>query len=1155
VVFRVSVPRPLTGGLPADDKLDGDGGAKRLVDTQTQIRCASCGSSNRADRRFCAECGTRLGRLCASCGSPAAAGEKFCGSCGASLIAPSRAEQSPAASTPPHLAEKILGSRRALEGERKQVTVLFADVKGSMELAESVDPEDWYRIMDRFFAILADGVHRFEGTVNQYTGDGIMALFGAPLAHEDHAQRACWAALHLADELRRYSDDVKRARGLGFAVRMGLNSGEVVVGKIGDDLRMDYTAQGHVVGLAQRMEQLADPGRAYLTEHTAALVSGYFRLRDLGMFAVKGVREPVRVHELEGVGALRTRLEVTARVRGLSRFVGREAEMARLDAALGRTIAGSGEVVGVVGEPGVGKSRLCGEFVERCRTRGVAVYQGHGVAHGKLVPFLPMLELFRNYYGITEQDGERTAREKVAGRLLLLDDAFRETLPLVFDFLGISDPDRPAPRMDPEARQRRLHGIVKRVIEARSRFETAVILLEDLHWFDAGSEAFVDALVDATAGTRMLTVLNFRPEYQAAWMQRPDYRQLAVAPLDPDAIGRLLGELLGTDASVAGLPATIQERTGGNPFFIEEVVQSLIESGTLAGTKGAYRLAAPVEGLAVPATVQAVLAARIDRLPERQKNLLQTAAVIGKTFQESILSAVAALAAGELADGLRALGAAELVYEEAVYPEAEYAFKHPLTQEVAYHSQLADRRARVHAAVARAIEVLRADKLDEHAAVLAYHWEAAGDALVAARWHRRAADWAGVTDAPGALRHWRKVHDLARGAPKSTETTELGLRAATGMLNLGWRVGMSVPEAEALLAEARDLAAGPESARLLAPVVQSYGAIRGFGGDLKEYFDRGREAVALADASGDTGLRVATRVSLAVVYNFWGDMRAAVEVSERAIELAGGDARIGGELFGFFPYPWHVLSRGGDLGEMGRLEEAERALEHAVELTRTLNDVEAMCWASNNRSTLASLRGDTRTALAHASRAFQIAESAGTAFNRVWARLVLGSAQVLDEQWESAVETLEQSLAIAGEARTGVFYRASTLAELSRAFLGLGDGPRARATAEEAVAAAAQHGTRLYAIYANLALAQTLLGTDGTAARDAIEAALVTAATLVEETGARGRLPFVHVGRAELARLTGDRPARERELREARRLFAEMGAAARAEEVARQLAG
>ena len=369
--------------------------------TDGTISCPSCGHSSRSDRRFCAQCGARLARKCAGCGSPVEAGENFCGNCGAALagVPPPSGSRSPAAYTQRPLAEKILTSRSALEGERKQVTVLFADVKGSMELAEQVDPEEWHKILDGFFQILTEGVHRFEGSVNQYTGDGIMALFGAPIAHEDHAQRACYAALHLQQELRRFAEDLRRTRGLGFAARLGLNSGEVVVGKIGDDLRMDYTAQGHVVGLAARMEQLAAPDRIYLTDHTAALVSGFFRLRDLGLFTVKGVREPLRVHELEDVGALHTRLDVS-RARGFSRFVGRNDEMAALEAALARTVAGSAQVVGVVAEPGVGKSRLVYEFAERCRARGIAIHHAHGVAHGKLIPFLPVLELLRGYFGV-----------------------------------------------------------------------------------------------------------------------------------------------------------------------------------------------------------------------------------------------------------------------------------------------------------------------------------------------------------------------------------------------------------------------------------------------------------------------------------------------------------------------------------------------------------------------------------------------------------------------------------------------------------------------------------------------------------------------------------------------------------------------------------
>ena len=348
----------MTHRPPGDDKLGQRHQREQLVEAQSGISCPSCGHANRPDRRFCTECGRRLGRACAACGTPTEAEEKFCGHCGALLVEQANAARAPAAYTPRHLAEKILTSRSALEGERKQVTVLFADVKGSMGLSESIDAEEWHRIMERFFKILSDGVHHYEGTVNQYTGDGIMALFGAPIAHEDHAQRACYAALHLRDALHRYGDELRIGKGINFAVRMGLNSGEVVVGRIGDDLRMDYTALGNTANLAARMEQIAAPGRIYLAEATAQIGQGFFALRNLGRHEVRGLSQPVGVFELEGVGRMRTRLDVS-RARGFTKFVGRHSEMAALEAALARATVGSAQVVGIVGEPGLGKSRLC----------------------------------------------------------------------------------------------------------------------------------------------------------------------------------------------------------------------------------------------------------------------------------------------------------------------------------------------------------------------------------------------------------------------------------------------------------------------------------------------------------------------------------------------------------------------------------------------------------------------------------------------------------------------------------------------------------------------------------------------------------------------------------------------------------------------------
>jgi len=555
------------------------------------MRCPACSSEIRAGARFCGECARPLGDLvrCGKCGAQNPSAQKFCDACAEPLASRGPGDREPRSYTPAHLAEKILTSRSALEGERKHVTVLFADVRGSMDLAESVDPEEWHGILDRFFAILSEGIHRFEGTINQFTGDGVMALFGAPIAHEDHAHRACFAALAVGDELAGYSAELRRTRGLNFSVRIGLNSGEVIVGKIGDDLRMDYTAQGRTVGLAARVEQLAAPDRAYLTQATADLVAGYFRMKELGEFAIKGVRDAVRLYELEGVGPMRTRLDVS-RARGFSRFVGRTHESQVLDDALATALAGSGCVVAVVADAGVGKSRLTHELAVRCRARGVAVFTAHAVSHGKGVPYLPVLELLRAYFGITDRDDDAEARRKIAGTLVLLDEAFQAELPLVFDFLGIADPERSAARLDPDARSRRVFALVKRVVEARSRRQPTAIVVEDLHWIDAASEEFLAGLADAIRDTRTLLVVNFRPEYRAEWLSRGHCRDVPLAPLARDETRELVADLLGGDLSLGPLGEKILARAGGNPFFVEEVVRSLAETGVLEGRRGAYHL-------------------------------------------------------------------------------------------------------------------------------------------------------------------------------------------------------------------------------------------------------------------------------------------------------------------------------------------------------------------------------------------------------------------------------------------------------------------------------------------------------------------------------------------------------------------------------------
>jgi len=633
--------------------------------------------------------------------------------------------------TPRHLAEKILTTRSALEGERKHLSILFVDVVDSMTLAKKLGAEEWHRVLDRVFEILAAAIHAVEGTINQFTGDGVMALFGAPIAHEDHARRACQAALAAREDLRAYAETL-RPRGVELAVRMGINSDEVVIGKIGDDLRMDYTAQGQSVGLAARVQQLAAPGTVLVTENTARLVEGFCLLSDAGLRSVKGVTAPVRVLELSAMGPARSRLDAAGR-RGLTRLVGRDAELTWLEGVLARSIKSDGQVVGVVGEAGIGKSRLCLEFARRSRARGVALYEAHCPAHAVTVPRFAIRDLLRSFLGLTQTDEVEAMRQSVAEQLSALDASLADAVPLALDVLGVAAESSSRTTLD-------LAGFMRRLLRSRSAAQPTLVLIDDAHWLDPASHDLVRELAAAVRGTRSLLLTNFRPEYRPAWTGGSHYHQLALSPLGAEAARELLHELLGSHGALGELADSILERTGGNPFFTEEVVQALVGAGSLVGERGAYRLTAPVEALALPATVQALLASRIDRLNEVAKNVLQAAAVIGKQFDEPLLREASGVAAPrELDAALADLEDLDFIRPAGFSPHPEYAFKHPLMADVAYRSQLAERRGALHAAVAAALEKLHGDRLGEYASLIAHHWEASGRRFEAARWKRRAA--------------------------------------------------------------------------------------------------------------------------------------------------------------------------------------------------------------------------------------------------------------------------------------------------------------------------------------------------------------------------------------------------------------------------------
>src|SRR5262249_7736636 len=506
--------------------------------------------------------------------------------------------------------------------------------------------------------------------------------------------------------------------------------------------------------------------------------------------AIKGAGAPLRVFVLEGPGAVRSRFSVTS-AGGVSPLVGRTHEMAALESALSRAQDGNAQVVGVVGEAGVGKSRLCEEFAQACTAQGITVRRGHGLSYGKHMPFQPILEFFRDYFEIVETDTPQEVRDKIAAPLVSFGASIDDDLPLFFDFMEVADPQRALPKMGPEERMRRIFELVRRVAPRRSERSTLVLVFEDLHWFDSASEAFLEELIESYPATRSLTVTNFRPEFHARWMRHSYYRQIALLPLDAQDARAMVGGLVGADPALRPLVDSLTERTSGNPFFVEEVIRSLIEDGTLKPTDSGYELTRSLDHLGVPATVQAVVDARIDRLPDGDKEILQTASVIGRTFSKPILCRVARRPEAQIEASLRGLCSAEFLSAEAVQPAPEYRFWHPLTQEVAYGSLLGERRRRIHAAVASALVENDSEGSGEQAALVAHHFPAAGEAALAARWHWRAGEWAQYRDSLDALHRWRVMVELLAGLEATAETMELGVMARARLLRFGGRMGLS----------------------------------------------------------------------------------------------------------------------------------------------------------------------------------------------------------------------------------------------------------------------------------------------------------------------------------------------------------------------------
>jgi adenylate cyclase len=965
------------------------------------MNCPACQQANRDGAKFCDSCGARLESRCPTCHTLLRPQAKFCDECGHALVPAAAADaagagtpaagvaervaQPPFGYTPRHLAEKILTSRAALEGERKLVTVLFADCAGFTALSSRLDPEDLHNLMDGCFQHVLGAVHQYEGTVNQFTGDGVMALFGAPIAHEDHAVRAVTAAMTIQDSLAGYGAAVRAERGIDFALRIGLNTGTVVVGKIGDDLRMDYTAQGETVNLAARLQTAAPPRGILVSESTHRLVRGHFVTRDAGPLELKGLAHAVPAFAVTGRRNRRARFD-TALERGLTPLVGRSTELTVLRACLDKARAGRGHVVSIAGEAGVGKSRLAYELRRELNAAPVTHLEGYCLSHTQALPFYPIVQLLEAHFGFEEGEPEAAKIEKIEAGVGQLDPGLAWTVPYLKHLLSLAVAEREAEGLDPAQRKRRLIEAVKAVMLRSAQRRPLVIVVEDLQWIDPSSEETFSALVDSLAAHPVLLVHTYRSGYTAGWHERPAHQRIALDPLSEDEAMQMVRDLLAaTDRGPIG--DVVVKRAGGNPFFIEELTTYLRERGI-----GVQSLA---EG-ELPTTIHDLLTARLDRLPDALKHTLQLASVLGREFSSSLLEAIAPPERDAQRE-LTELARLDLVRETEIYPLARYSFSHPLIQEVAYQGLLLKSRAELHGRAGRALERLYTGRLDEVVEALAEHYAKSSERAKAVRYLTRAGERAAVLFAhhEAAAYYDRALQLLPREPGTDDQRCTLLERLGDAVYAQG-AVTHALPHWQAALAAldtARDPRRGADLNRKL-----------GSG-----CWDAGRKDDALAHL--DRGLAVlgadSENLEAARLYQELGRIHFRLGDDARPMEWAQRALALGARLNASDVIAQAYNTIGVVLARADRMEEGAAYVQRSLDTALTNQLGSVACRAYTNLAVMYATL-DPHRAGEYCREGLALAQKIGDQLQQSWLHCALaGGHCLLAADYEEGVKSAE----------------------------------------------------------------------------------------------------------------------------------------------------
>ncbi len=890
--------------------------------------------------------------------------------------------------------------------------------------------------------LMNEAVVRYDGVVNKSQGDGVMALFGAPQPHEDHAVRGCLAALAMQDGIARFNDP-------DLQIRVGVHTGEVVVQAIEHGIYQTYDAAGANVHLANRLEQMADAGTILISKETYTAAKQFVEVEPLGAQTIRGIAAPTLRYSNSGGFSMLRQAEFFAAEDGL--VLSPAARTNFPLSPLNSKIQSRAKDVSSAWSARLASARVgfVSNLPKAAGKRGSASYEARVLAHGKATPFQPVLELLRDYFGLRVKEAADVSRRRVLDQIAAL-PVSEHLSSVLLDFLGLSDPQRPATKLDPKTRKTQLLDFV-RTLPRSPRQPTTVVIIEDLHWIDAASEEFVEALADAVVGTTTLLVVNFRPGFAAPLMQRSHYHQINMPPLPPAQAAVLVHDHFGNDPSLALLSRNIIERAQGNPFFLEELINALVERGDFEGEKGAYRLKGGIDTIPLPSTVQAVVAARIDRLEENAKKVLEIASVVGREISTSILDAVAGLAPAELSEAAQHLRQAELLYDVPPFEQRLLAFRHPLIQEVAYRSLMHERCRELHAKVAQAIESLFKDRAEERASLLAYHLEQAGENLKAAQQNMRAAVWIGTNDPSQALRSWKKVRELLSDLPPSQPIDYLKMMASGQIVNFAWREGIPAHDAQVYFEEAKQLALALGDIRANALIYAAYGRILANGGSADEYVEKIREAKAIADQGNDPSVQITLKAVLCHALRLSGHMLEALQMNIEATDRAHEIVKFDRQTLGFDIDIWLTVMRGQTLVMLGRGEEARPFLDRIIQLES--NQVDAInygipSWAYVD---LAWAEGNIGLAQEHADRAFSIAMKAGNPYLRVYAQALRGLSHIVAGRLTSAIEDLSDALSFARSRKAGLENEPRILADLANAYRLNGDIATALTTVDEAI--------------------------------------------------------------------------------------------------------